>query len=56
MEKIIMIDVYGMKHIFDNNFSSLDEAEQWAFEHDYRVSRKFTVNKERNTNEESHES
>ena len=48
MEKIIMIDIYGMEHIFENNFSSLDKAEQWAFEHDYRVSRKFTVNKEVN--------
>ena len=41
-EKIIMIDVYGMEHVFDNTFEDLAHADQWAHEHDMRVSRKYT--------------
>ena len=42
MEKIVMLDIYGIEHTFDNHFESLCEAEQWASKHDYRVSRKYT--------------
>lgn len=41
-EKIIMIDVYGMEHVFDNTFEDLAHADQWAHEHDMLVSRKYT--------------
>lgn len=50
MKKIIMLDIFGMEHIFDNHFNSLNEADQWAFEHGYRVSRQFDDEKE-NDNE-----
>ena len=53
MEKIIMLDIYGMEHIFDNHFNSLDEAEQWASEHIYRVSRKFNDTQEGKVNGKS---
>lgn len=47
MEKIVMLDIYGMEHIFDNHFKSLTEADQWAYEHGYRVSRKYTEDTEK---------
>ncbi len=41
-EKIIMLDDFGMPHVFDNTFEDLAHAEQWANDHDMRVSRKYT--------------
>ena len=41
-KKIIMLDIYGMEHIFDNNFENFGEAEQWANDNGYKISRQYT--------------
>lgn len=41
MDRVLFVDIFGMEHIPNRRFKDLDDAEQYAFEHELRVVRKL---------------
>jgi hypothetical protein len=41
MDKVLFIDIFGMEHIPKRRFKDLDDAQQYANDHELRVVRKL---------------